>query len=333
MGMYIVRRIFYMIPTVILVSIVAFIIIQLPPGDYLSTLVSQYAEEGEYIEQAEIERLRARYGLDRPAYVQYFMWIRGILTRGDFGMSFAFGRPVSALIWSRLALTFVLSVTTTLFVWVVSLPIGILSAIKQYSVGDYVATTIGFLGLATPNFMLALIFMYIAFTVFGQTVGGLFAPEYISAPWSMGKILNMFSNLLIPVVVLGTAGTASLIRQTRANLLDELKKPYVTTARAKGLPEYRVILKYPVRIALNFFVSQQANILVSLISGASIVSIVLSLPTTGPLLLRALMSQDMYLAASFLLLLSVLNVISTLISDIALAWLDPRIRYTSRNDS
>lgn len=327
MGVYIVRRVIYMIPTIIMISVVAFIIIQLPPGDYLSTLVAQYAEEGETIGQEQIARLRARYGLDRPAYVQYFMWIRGIVTRGDFGMSFAWGRPVSTLIWSRLALTFVLSLSTTVFIWIVALPVGILSAVKQYSIGDYVATTVGFLGLATPNFLLALVFMYIAFSVFGQTVGGLFSPEYVSAPWSVGRVLNLLSNLWIPVIVLGTAGTAGLIRQTRANLLDELKKPYVTTARAKGLTERRVILKYPVRIALNFFVSAQANILVTLVSGAAIVSIVLSLPTTGPLLLRALMSQDMYLAASFILLLSVLNVISTLISDIMLAWLDPRIRY------
>lgn len=327
MATYILRRILYMVPTVILISVVAFLIIQLPPGDYLSTLVAQYAEEGETLAQEQIAQLRARYGLGRPVYVQYFIWVRNIVTRGDFGMSFAWGRPVAELIWSRLALTIVLSLATTVFIWVVALPIGILSAIKQYSIGDYVVTTLGFLGLAIPNFLLALIFMYISFTVFGQTAGGLFSPEFVSAPWSLAKVLDMLSNLWIPVIVIGTAGTAGLIRQTRANLLDELKKPYVLTARAKGLPEWKTILKYPVRIALNFFVSAQANILVTLVSGSAIVSIVLSLPTTGPLLLRALQSQDMYLAASFILMLSLLNVVSTLISDIALAWLDPRIRY------
>ncbi len=328
MGLYIVRRFLYMIPTVILISIVAFMIIQLPPGDYLSTLVARYEAEGETLDQEYVSRLREIYGLGRPVHVQYWLWIRGIITRGDFGRSFAWGRPVSALIWTRLGLTFVLSLTTTLFIWIVALPVGIYSAIRQYTVGDYVVTTLGFVGLATPNFLLALIFMYIGFSVFGQTVGGLFSPEFVSAPWSIPRFLNMLSHLWIPVVVLGTAGTAGLIRHTRANLLDELRKPYVVTARAKGLPEWKVILKYPVRIALNFFVSAQATILVTLVSGAAIVSIVLSLPTTGPLLLRALQSQDMYLAASFILMLSVMNVLSTLISDIALAWLDPRIRYT-----
>ena len=328
MATYILRRILYMIPTVIMISIVAFAIIQLPPGDYLSTLMAQMAEEGETIQQDQLARMIQRYGLDQPAHVQYFRWVQGIVTRGDFGMSFEWGIPVSRLIWSRLALTFALSFTTTIFIWFVAIPIGIYSALKQYSAGDYVATTIGFLGLATPNFLLALVFMWIAFAYFGQSVGGLFSSQFVDAPWSFAKVLDLFSNLWIPVIVLGTAGTAGLIRQMRANLLDELKKPYVTTARSKGLRERTVIWRYPVRIALNFFVSAQANILVTLVSGAAIVSIVLSLPTTGPLLLRALMAQDMYLAGSFILMLSVLNVISTLLSDIALAALDPRIRYT-----
>lgn len=327
MASYILRRILYMIPTVILISIVAFGIIQLPPGDFLTTMVSQVADEGGTIAQEEIARLRQMYALDRPVYVQYFRWISGILTEGDFGMSFQYNMPTQELIWSRLGLTFVMSLTTTVFIWIVALPVGIFSAIRQYSIGDYVATTIGFLGLATPNFLLALIFMYIAHTYFGQSVGGLFSPEFVDAPWSFARILDMFSKLWIPVVVLGTAGTAGLIRHTRANLLDELKKPYVVTARAKGLKERTVIMRYPVRIALNFFVSAQANILVTLVSGAAIVSVVLNLPTTGPMLLGALRNQDMFLAASFILMLSTLNVVSTLISDIALAWIDPRIRY------
>ncbi len=324
---YIARRILYMIPTVFLISIMAFFIIQLPPGDFLTTMVSQFAEEGGTLAQEEIARLRQLYALDQPVYVQYFRWIRNIVTRGNFGMSFEYNMPVQDLIWSRLGLTFVLSITTTVFIWVVALPVGILSAIRQYSIGDYAATTLGFLGLATPNFLLALVFMYIAHEFFGQSVGGLFSPEFVDAPWSIARVLDMLSKLWIPVIVLGTAGTAGLIRHTRANLLDELKKPYVVTARAKGLKERTVIIRYPVRIALNFFVSAQANILVTLVSGAAIVSVVLNLPTTGPMLLRALRSQDMFLAASFIFMLSMLNVISTLISDIALAWLDPRIRY------
>lgn len=328
MAQYIIRRIFYMVPTLIAVSVVAFFIIQLPPGDYLTSLVAGMAEQGETVDSATLAALRQRYGLGQPFYVQYWRWISGIVTRGDFGQSFEWNRPVNQLIWERLALTFALSLFTLLFVWAVALPVGIYSAVRQYSMGDYLGTFFGFLGLATPNFLLALVLMYIAFAYFGQSVGGLFSSEYVDAPWGIGKFVNMLSNLWIPVIVLGTAGTAGLIRTTRANLLDELRKPYVVTARAKGLPERRVILKYPVRVALNFFVSQQNNVLVSLVSGAAIVSIVLSLPTTGPLLLRALMAQDMYLAGSFILMLSVLNVISTLISDIALAWLDPRIRYT-----
>ncbi len=324
---YIARRILYMIPTVFLISIMAFFIIQLPPGDFLTTMVSQFAEEGGTLAQEEIARLRQLYALDQPVYVQYFRWIRNIVTRGNFGMSFEYNMPVQDLIWSRLGLTFVLSITTTVFIWVVALPVGILSAIRQYSIGDYAATTLGFLGLATPNFLLALVFMYIAHEFFGQSVGGLFSPEFVDAPWSIARVLDMLSKLWIPVIVLGTAGTAGLIRHTRANLLDELKKPYVVTARAKGLKERTVIIRYPVRISLNFFVSAQANILVTLVSGAAIVSVVLNLPTTGPMLLRALRSQDMFLAASFIFMLSMLNVISTLISDIALAWLDPRIRY------
>ena len=326
---YIVRRILYMVPTVFFISIVAFVIINLPPGDYLTAMVAAQAEEGDAAAaQAQAERLRERYGLGENVIVQYTRWITGIITRGDFGQSFEWRRPVGDLIWSRLALTVVLSLATTLFIWLVAIPIGIYSAVKQYSIGDYAFTTVGFLGLAIPNFLLALIFMYIGFSVFGQNVGGLYSPEYIGEPWTLDKILNMLTYLWIPVIVLGTAGTAGLIRTLRANLLDELRKPYVVTARSKGLSERRVIMKYPVRIALNFFVSAQSNILVALVSGATIVSVVLNLPTTGPLLLGALMAQDMYLAGSFILMLSTLNVISTLISDIVLAWLDPRIRYS-----
>jgi peptide/nickel transport system permease protein len=324
---YIIRRVFYMIPTLIAISVAAFFIIQLPPGDYLTSLVAGMAERGETVDRATLTALRERYGLGQPFHVQYWKWISGIVLRGDFGQSFEWNRPVNTLIWERLALTFVLAFSSLLFIWVVSFPIGIYSAIRKYSIGDYIATFFGFIGLATPSFLIALVLMYVAFAHFGQSVGGLFSPRYVDAPWSWGKFVDMLAHLWIPMIVLGTAGTASLIRLVRANLLDELSKPYVVTARAKGLSEGRLLIKYPLRVALNFFVSAQNNILVTLVSGAAIVSIVLSLPTTGPLLLRSLLSQDMYLAGSFILMLSVLNVISTLLSDIALAWLDPRIRY------
>ncbi|MBI1294580.1 ABC transporter permease subunit [bacterium] len=325
---FIIRRVFYMIPTLFAISIVSFIIIQLPPGDYLTSLVATMAATGETVDRAQLVALEQRYGLGQPVYVQYWKWISGILLRGDFGQSFEWNQPVNSLIWGRLALTFILSLTTLLFTWIVAFPIGIYSAVRQYSAGDYLFTVIGYVGLAIPNFLLALVLMYIAFKYFNQSVGGLFSPEYVDAPWSFGKVMDMFAHLWIPVVIIGTAGTAGLIRIMRANLLDELHKPYVVTARAKGMSERRLLLKYPVRVALNPFVSTVGWTLPVLVSGAAIVSIVLSLPTTGPLLLRALMSQDMYLAGSFIMLLSTLTVIGTLISDILLAWLDPRIRFT-----
>lgn len=323
---FLIRRLLYMIPTLFVISLVAFVIIQLPPGDYLTTIVASLASQGEDVDPAALEALKNRYGLGQPAYVQYWKWISGILLRGDFGDSFSWNRPVTDLIWQRLALTLVLSISSLLFVWTVAFPIGILSAVRQYSWADYIATTLGFIGLATPNFLLALIMMWISFKYFNQSVGGLFSPEYQDAPWNWNKVVDMLAHLWIPVIIIGTAGTASLIRIMRANLLDELRKPYVVTARAKGLPEWKLIMKYPVRIALNPFVSTVGWVLPTLISGATITAIVLSLPTTGPLLLRALTSQDMYLAASFILMLSVLTVIGTLISDLLLAWLDPRIR-------
>ena len=323
---FIARRVAYMIPTFIAVSIVAFIIIQLPPGDYLTTLVASMASQGETVDPAALEALRVRYGLGEPMYVQYFRWMSNIFLRGDFGQSFEWNQPVVDLIWSRLTLTFLLSLSTLLFVWAVALPIGIYSAVRQYSLGDYTFTFLGFLGLAIPNFLLALVLMYVAFKYFNQSVGGLFSPEYQNAAWSWDKVKDMLSHLWIPMVIIGTAGTASLIRVMRANLLDELHKPYVVTARAKGLAEWKVIMRYPVRVALNPFVSTVGWVLPALISGEAIVSIVLSLPTTGPLLLRSLMSQDMYLAGSFILMLSTLTLLGTLLSDILLALLDPRIR-------
>ena len=325
---YTIRRILYMIPTLFFVSIISFVIIQLPPGDYLTSVVTAMTATGETIDASALAAMEQRYGLGQPIYVQIWKWISGILLRGDFGQSFEWNQPVNELIWGRLMLTFTISLVTLLFTWIVAFPIGIYSAVRQYSIGDYVATIIGYMGLAIPNFLLALILMYIGFKYLNQSVGGLFSPEYVDAPLSIGKIWDLFLHLWIPVVIIGTAGTAGLIRIMRANLLDELHKPYVVTARAKGMTETRLTLKYPVRVALNPFVSTVGWTLPALVSGAAIVSIVLSLPTTGPLLLRALLSQDMYLAGSFILLLSVLTIIGTLISDILLAWLDPRIRLT-----
>ncbi|HEX7040978.1 MAG TPA: ABC transporter permease [Trueperaceae bacterium] len=324
---YFVRRLLYMIPTLLAISVVSFFIIQLPPGDYLSTLVANLAAQGDQVDSARLIALRERYGLDQPVWVQYWKWVSGIVLRGDFGHSFEWNRPVSQLIWQRLGLTFVLSLSTLVFTWAISLPTGVFSAVRKYSIGDYVATFLGFIGLAIPNFLLALVLMYVAFKFFNQSVGGLFSPQFVDAPWSLAKVRDLLAHLWVPMVVIGTSGTASLIRIMRANLLDELHKPYVETARAKGLPEGRLLVKYPVRVALNPFVSTVGWVLPSLVSGEAIVAIVLSLPTTGPLLLRALDSQDMYLAGSFIMMLSVLTVVGTFVSDLLLAWLDPRIRY------
>lgn len=324
---YIFKRFLYMIPTLFAISVVSFVVIQLPPGDFISTMAARLEAEGQEVEGERLAFLRQRYGLDQPMYVQYWRWISGIIFRGDFGFSFHFNRPVHRLIWSRLGFTFLISFFTVLFVYAVAIPIGIYSAVRKYSLGDYMATFLGFIGLAIPNFLLALVLMYISLRYFGHSVGGLFSSEYIDAPWSWGKVVNMLTHLWIPVVVVGTASTASLIRFMRANLLDELSKPYVVTARAKGLPEIRLLTKYPVRVASNPIVSRIGWELPDLVSGEIIAAVVLSLPTTGPLLLQALLSQDMYLAGSFIMMLSILTIIGTLVSDILLAWLDPRIRY------
>jgi len=327
MVQFIIRRILVMIPTMFAVSIVAFIVIQLPPGDFLTSYVANLSASGEQVEAHVIEALNERFGLDQPVYVQYYKWISNIIFKGDFGQSFAWNVPVETLIWGRLGLTLLISVATLLFTWIIAFPIGIYSAVNKYSIGDYIATFFGFVGLAVPNFLLALVLMFIAFKYFNQSVGGLFSPEYVDAAWSIDKLLDLLAHLWIPMIILGTAGAASLIRIMRANLLDELHKPYVRTARAKGLPEWKVILKYPVRVALNPFVSTAGWLLPTLVSGSIIVATVLSLPTTGPMLLSALTTQDMYLAGAFILLLSLLTMIGTLVSDILLAWLDPRIRF------
>lgn len=327
MGAYVLRRLLYMIPTLFGISLLSFVIIQLPPGDFVTALSARLAEQGESMDVAQLNSLKERYGLDEPMVVQYWKWMGGILTRGDFGQSFEWNQPVANLIWERLGLTFILAFASMIFIWIIAIPVGIYSAVRKYSVGDYIATFITFIGLATPNFILALILMFLSYRLFGQSIGGLFSPEYLSAPWSWGRFADMMSHLWIPMIILGTAGTAELVRTMRANLLDELRRPYVTTARAKGMPERRLLLKYPVRMALNPFVSSLNRVLVHLISATAIISIVLSLPTSGPLLLRALMSQDMYLAGSIIMTLSALTVVSTLISDLLLVWLDPRIKF------
>ena len=323
---YVVRRILLMIPTLFAISVVSFVIIQLPPGDFLDTLVAQLSAQGESVNAATLAALREYYGLGEPVYVQYLKWIWGIF-QGDFGYSLEWNRPVSFLIWDRLGMTGVLSIATLLITWVIAFPTGIYSAVRRYTVGDHVATFFGFLGLAIPDFLLALVLMYFSFRYLGQSVGGLFSPQFIEAPWSLAKVMDLLAHLWIPAAIIGLSHTAGLIRIMRANLLDELYRPYTVTARAKGLSEPRLLLRYPVRTALNPFVSTVGWTLPEIVSGDAIVAVVLSLPTTGPLLLRALQSQDMYLAGSFILMLSVLTVVGTLCSDLLLAWLDPRIRY------
>jgi peptide/nickel transport system permease protein len=322
---FFVRRIMVMIPTLLAISAITFVIIQLPPGDYLTTMITELESRGEAIDQSRLQFLRETYGLDKPMIEQYFVWLGGMLT-GDYGFSFEYNRPVSEVVGDRMLLTIVVSFATIVFIWVVSFPIGIYSATHQYSLGDYGLTFLGFLGLATPNFLLALVLLYFANVTFGTSIGGLMDPVYMDASWSWAKVLSVLEHLWIPVIVIGTSGTAGMIRRLRANLLDELHKQYVVTARAKGLAPAKVLLKYPLRMAINPFIADIGNLLPQVVSGAAVVSIVLSLPTTGPMLLDALHSQDMYLAGSFLMFLALLTVIGVFLSDLALAALDPRIR-------
>jgi peptide/nickel transport system permease protein len=323
---YIIRRVLLMIPTLVAISILIFIIIQLPPGDIITSRLQELQAEGQDISEEQIEALRARYNLNDPLHVQYFKWIGGILV-GNMGYSVMYGQSVNNLIWERLGFTLLITFSATLLTWLIAFPVGVYSALRQYSVLDYAATLMAFVGLATPNFLLALVLMYLGYEWFGIAVGGLFSPEYASADWSMGKLGDLLAHLWIPAVVIGMGGTAGMVRIMRANLLDELGKPYVTTALAKGLHPIRLVIKYPLRIAINPFISTVGWMLPHLISGAAIIAVVLSLPTTGPLLLDSLKNQDMYLAGSFLLMLSALTVIGTLLSDILLAITDPRIRY------
>ncbi len=322
---YLVHRILIMIPTLTAISIVIFTIINLPQGNYFTTYVAELQELGEATDLAKIQFLEKEYGLDRPLWQQYLYWASGLL-HGDMGYSFAYNLPVNKVVGDRLFLTFLVSFTTIIFTYLVAFPIGVYSATHQYSWADYGLTFLGFLGLATPSFLLALVLLYLANVHLGISIGGLMDPQFVDKPWSVPKALSVLAHLWIPVIVIGTAGTAAMIRRLRANLLDELQKQYVVTARAKGLPPLKLLFKYPLRMALNPFISDIGSLLPQVISGAAIVSVVMSLPTTGPMLLDALRSQDMYLAGSFLMFMAFLTVIGVFISDLALALLDPRIR-------
>ena len=322
---YIVRRLLVMIPTLLAISAISFIIIELPPGDFLSTMAAELQSQGEAASLEKLEYMREQYGLDQPPIEQYFRWLYGLL-QGDLGWSFEHNVPVADLIGERLMLSFLVALSTLLFSYIVAFPIGVYSAIRQYSWGDYFFTFLGFIGLATPSFLLALVLMYLANIWFDTSIGGLMDEQFMGKPMSWAKVLSVVEHLWIPMVVIGLSGAAENIRLLRANLLDELQKQYVVTARAKGLPPRRLLVKYPLRMALNPFIADIGGVLPRLISGSAIVSVVMSLPTNGPMLVRALQSQDMYLAGSFVMLEAVLVVVGVFISDLALAMLDPRIR-------
>lgn len=322
---YILRRLGLAVITIWAITVVTFIILQLPPGDFVDAYVAQASAMGTAISAAEADALRHAYGLDQPFYIQYVKWLSHIV-QFDFGQSFEYGRPVTEVIGDRLWLTIVLSLGAIVVTWGLALPIGIYSAVRQYSIGDYIFTFIGFVGLALPNFLLALVIMYLGLRLFNVSVGGLFSAQYALAPWSWDKVKDLLWHLPVPMLILALAGTAQLVRIMRANLLDELRRPYVVTARARGLAERRVILKYPVRAALNPFASTIGYLLPYTVSGSIIISVVLSLPTVGPLLLHSLISQDMLLGSTIILMLGVLTVLGTLLSDLLLMWIDPRIR-------
>jgi peptide/nickel transport system permease protein len=326
---FLVRRLLLALFTVWAVSILSFVIIQLPPGDYVTSYIAAQSSSGSVVSEEQAQNLRKLYGLDQPEYVQYFRWVVQVV-QGNFGQSMAWGRPVSEVIGDRLGLTMVVSIGALVFTWLLALPIGIYSAVRQYSAGDYIVTFIGFIGLAVPSFMIALLVLYFGFKYFNLNVGGLFSTEYAQAPWSLGKVWDLLKHLPIPALILGLSGMAQGIRIMRANLLDELRKPYVMTARARGLHPTRVILKYPVRVALNPFASTIGYTLPYIVSGSIIVSLVLSLPTVGPVLLKALVAQDMFLAGTIVLLLGVLTVLGTLLSDVILVLIDPRIRLEGK---
>lgn len=325
MTLYLIRRLVTMLLTLLALSVVVFVVIQLPPGDFVTSYIARLSGTGESIDQTVIDTLRDRYQLNDPVLVQYWAWLKGML-QGEFGYSFEMKLPVSEIFSQRIGLSLSVEMLAVIVMWAVAIPIGIYSAVRQYSIGDYLATVIGFLGLAVPNFLFALVLMYICYVWFGVTITGLFSPEYMNAKWSLDKFLDFAQHVWAPVLVIATAGTAQLVRVLRANLLDELNKPYVLTARAKGLKKRKVILRYPVRVAMNPLVSTIGWVLPTVISSSFVTAIVLNLPTLSPILLRALLAQDMYLAGALILFMGVLTMIGTLVSDLLLAWIDPRIR-------
>lgn len=325
---FLARRLVLALITVWAISLITFAIIQLPPGDYVTAYIAQLETQGDVVSEEEAIAIRAEYGLESPIPVQYVKWMQQAF-RGNFGVAMEYRQPVMEVIGDRLALTAALTFTSIIFTWVLAIPIGIYSAVRQYSIGDYTFTFIGFLGLGVPNFLLALVVLYAGFVWFGASVGGLFSPEMVDAPYSFAKIIDLLNHLWMPSLILAVAGTAQLIRVLRANLLDELRKPYVITARAKGLSEWRVVMKYPFRVALNPLISTIGYLLPLIVSGSIIVSVVMSLPTVGPLLLKALIAQDMFLAGTIILMIGVMTVVGTFISDLLLAWTDPRIRLES----
>lgn len=333
MAKYILKRLLLVIPTMYIISILVFLTIQLPPGDYVTVMLENMRNQqtGGTTWTPEFEEaMRERYGLNEPVYVQYYKWVENIVVHGDFGYSFYYNVSSEQMITDRMGMTLAVSLSSFVFTWMIALPIGVLSAVRQYSFADYFFSFIGFLGLATPGFLIALVLVFISFKYGGISVTGLFSDEYEQAPWSFAKVIDLLKHLWIPMIIIGVSGTAGLIRVMRANLLDELHKPYVEAARAKGLPEWKLLIKYPLRQAMNPFVSTLGWVLPGLIAGEAIISIVLNLPTSGPILLQALKQQDMFLAAGFLMLLSLLTIIGMLLSDILLAWLDPRIRFESK---
>ncbi len=323
---YIIKRIIYMFFILLVISVISFVLIKAPPGDFLSTYIAKMEASGAQVDQQQIEALREQYGLNQPTYIQYGKWMWQIF-HGNFGWSFYWKQPVSEILAQRLPFTVLLSLFTLIFTYMVAIPIGIYSAVKQYSIGDYGFTFVGFVGLATPNFLLALVLMYVFYKYFGISIGGLFSREYAHAAWSFGKMIDLINHSWVPIIVVGTAGTAGIIRVLRAMLLDELRKPYVQTVRAKGVAEKTLLFKYPIRIAINPILSTIGWQLPAIVSGFVIVAVVMNLPTIGSVLLTSLLSEDMYLAGSIILLLSSLTVIGTLLSDILLYLADPRIRY------
>jgi peptide/nickel transport system permease protein len=325
MLVYIIKRLLLLPVLLFIFSIVAFIIIEAPPGDFVTSYVAELAASGSSMDRAQIDALRSLYGLDQPTYVQYVKWVTRIL-QGDLGVSLDWHKPITELIGQRLLLTLALGLFTLLVTFAVAVPIGILSATRQYSIYDYFITVFNYLGVATPTFMTALVLMWLAFSYFGITITGLFSEKYLDAPWSVGRVVDLGKHIWLPVVILGLDGTARLARIMRANLLDELHKPYMEMARAKGMSEFRLVMKYPVRLAINPLVSSLGWYLPLVFSGSLIVATVLNLPTIGPLLLRSLISQDMFLAGSIVMIYFAIAVLATLLSDILLAWLDPRIR-------